>query len=300
MKKSLYLIPTLLLLAACQQAELERPSSQEPKDPAETPQTWNLTIRATRGDSQTKALALEEGVSLHSYWKDTEKVQVYKDGVHMGYLDVTPDAGEEPSTATLSGGSINGDLAQDDELTLLFPRHQWSYTGQKGTLTGSGSVEDSFAYAMATVTVESVSGTSVTTTPASFTNGQSIYRISFKAGESYIDPVEFTVSTSAGKLVKSLQWENNAWTPTYDKITVIPSAAASDHFYYMALRNESTIDDTYSFVITGADQALYLGSFNLPASALEIPRFISAKNFAIAQPSFAPAFGDTDNASDVY
>ena len=300
MKKRLYLIPTLALLAACQQVETESASSNEPKVPAETPETWSLTIRATRGDAQTKALALEEGVSLHTYWKDTEKVQVFKDGVHMGYLDVTPDEGEEPASATLSGGSINGDLAQDDELTLILPRNVWNYTGQKGTLTGSSSVEDSFAYATATVTVEAVSGTSVTTTPASFTNGQSIYRMGFKAGESYIDPVEFTVSTSVGKLVQSLQWENSAWTPTYGKLTVIPTAATSDHYYYMALRNESTDDDTYNFVVIGADQALYLSSIALPASALEIPRFISARNIAAVQPSFAPAYGYTSNVSDIY
>ena len=301
MKKKLYIIPAMLLVAACQPAALDNPSANETKEPADTPQTWSLTIRASREGVATKALDLEEEVRLHTYWKSTEQVQVYKDGILMGYLEVTADEGEKPSTATLSGGNITGPLAENDELTLLIPRSVWDYTEQKGVLTGGTlSVEDLFAYASATVTVETVIGSYATTSPASFTNGQSIYRFGFMAGGSYIDPLGFTVSASAGKLVQSLAWEGGAWQPAYGNLTVSPTAAASDHFYYMALRNDNTETDTYSFVVTSSDYALYLGSKEIPASVLDIPRFISAKNIPLTQPDFSRAFGNTDSSSDVY
>ena len=171
-------------------------------------------------------------------------------------------------------------------LTLLFPSEEWSYTGQTGTLT---SIEAGYDYATATVTISEIIGNQVTATAASFANQQSVYRFGFKDGETYIDPKSFSISASGGKIVQSMSY-SGGWTPAFGDITVTPASAAGDHFYYVSLQNQSTANDTYSFVITGSDDALYLASKAIPASVLDVPgKFISAKSVSATKPSFAPA-----------
>ena len=296
MKAKLFIIPAILLAAACQQMENEAPFDKE----AVTGEAvYTITVQASKGEGETKALDLVAGTPdrLNAYWTSTEKVKVYKEGILLGTLDVIPDAGEKPASATLSGSITTTGLAANDELTLRIPREDWDYTGQTGTLAG---IESDYDYAAATVTVATVDEVnhSVTTIGrAVFENQQSIYRFGFKAGGEYFDPKAFTVSAAGGKLVQSMSWNSSDWAPLYGSIGVTPASAPGDHFYYVSLRNDQTTDDTYSFIITGSDDALYMGSKTIPASVLDTPgKFISAKSITISKPSFAPASGTTENA----
>lgn len=299
MKTKRLLIPLILLAIACEK-ETENPApATTPEVLQEAPDSlFTLTIQATKGEADTKALDLtNDGATLNVYWKDTEKVKVYQDGTLLGTLDVTPDAGEKPTSATLSGDITTTGLAEGNTLTLMIPRETWSYTGQTGTLTGTGSIEDTYDYAMATVTVASINGSSVTTSDASFANQQSVYRFGFKVGGSYIDPKAFTVSAAGGLLVQSLSYEGGAWTPQLGPLTITPASAPADHFFYVALRNGSTAADTYNFILTGSDDKLYMASKGIPASVLDAPgKFISAKNITAVQPAFSPTDATTDTA----
>jgi len=300
--KTRHIIPAILLvLAACQQMELEQPTPETtPEVQQEAPDSlFTLTIQATKGEAETKALDLtNEGATLNAYWKNTEKVKVYKGGTLLGTLDVTPGAGEKPTKATLSGSITTTGLAEGNELTLLIPRETWSYTDQNGTLTGTGSIEDTYDYATATVTIASINGSTVTTTGnASFANQQSVYRFGFKLDGSYIDPKDFTVSAAGGRLVQSLSYEGGTWTPLLGPLTITPASAPADHFYYVALRNGSTAADTYTFVLTGTSDQLYMASKGIPNTVLDAPgKFISAKNVTAVQPDFSPIDATTDTA----
>ena len=300
MKARHLFIPAILLVASCQ-VELVAPDYEEERPEAVTTpadSVWTLTIQATKGEPDTKALDLvNDGTRLNAYWKDTETVTVYKDGTLLGTLNVVPDSGEKPTTATLTGPITTGGLSVSDELYLLFPNGTWNYIGQNGALTGSGSIEDTYAYASATVTVSAINGAAVTTTKANFANQESIYRFGFKVSGDYIDPKSFTVSAAGGKLVQSMSWNGSAWAPLYGNIGVTPASAPGDHFYYVSLRNDQTTDDTYNFTITGSDDALYMASKNIPNSVLDAPgKFISAKNITATKPDFSPAGGTTDTA----
>ena len=288
MKARHFIIPVILLAAACQVEQPVDPShAEEILEAAVADSVFTLTIPASKGEPDTKALDLvNDGKTLNFYWKNTETVKVYKDGTLVGPLAVTPGEGEKPTSATLGGDITVAGLAQGDQLTLVFPSEEWSYTGQTGTLA---SIEAGYDYATATVTISDIIGNQVTATTASFANQQSVYRFGFKDGETYIDPKSFSISASGGKIVQSMSY-SDGWTPAFGDITVTPASAAGDHFYYVSLQNQTTANDTYNFVITGSDDALYLASKAIPASVLDVPgKFISAKSGSATKPSFAPA-----------
>lgn len=287
----------LLLAAACQkEADFVNPAEK----PAEGNKQATLTLQATKGEAETKALSLVPGTPDHldAYWKNTEKVKVYKAGTLLGTLDVTPAAGVKPTSATLSGSISTNGLAVNDVLTLMIPREIVDYSGQVGTLA---SIETSYDYATASITVASKNGNAITTTGgANFQNQQSIYRFGFKVGNGYINPKTFSVSAAGGLLVQSMSWSAGAWKPAFGILTVTPVSSPGDHFYYVSLRNDNTAADTYSFVITGQDDALYLATKAIPADALSAPgKFISAKSITTTKANFAATSGDISNPSEV-
>ena len=299
MKAIPIIIPVILLAAACQRMENATPDRRENAETAGA--VYNLTIQAAKGDAQAKALDLvNDGATLNAYWKDSEKVRIYKDNTLLGTLDVIPAAGEKPAKATLSGPITTTGLAANDELILLFPRESWDYTGQAGTLAG---IEASCDYAVATVavaTVDDVNHTITATGPANFRNQQSIYRFGFKTGGNYFNPKSFTVSAAGGKLVRRMSWNGSAWAPDYDGITVTPASAPADNFYYVSLRNDQTTDDTYGFIITGSDDVLYMASQAIPGARLAAPgQFISARNVSATKSDFSPAGGGVNDPLEV-
>lgn len=305
MKTKHFIIPTaIILFAAC----VKEPIPEEIVDPTEektspTEVVYTVSIEATKGEAETKALDLvNNGKRLNTYWGNNEKAKVYKAGTPLGILDVIPNAGEKPTQATLSGSITTSGLAVNDELTLLIPRETWDYTGQNGLLTGSGSIEEKNAYAIATVSVTAIDGNggAVSTTNATFHNQQSIYRFGFELSGNYIDPKSFTVSAAGGKLVQTMSWVGSEWTPAYGSISVTSPSAPADHFFYVSIRNDQTTEDTYNFVITGSDDALYMATKTIPATVLDVTgKFISAKSITVTQPSFAPASGAITDSNDV-
>ena len=305
--KSRFLFPVLVLaFAACSTLE-EIPTPTPPSEdeaeeadvvePSDEP-SFILTVKASKGEPETKALDLSgDGHTLNAYWTSTETVRVYKAGALVGSLNVAPDAGEKPVTATLSGPVIITGIAPGDGLTLMIPRQNWDYSGQDGTIAGIGS---SFSYALASVTVDTVDNqnyTVSTTSGATFENQQSVYRLGFKDGGDYIDPNTIVISAANGGLVQSVSWSGSAWTPAFGEVNVTAASAPADHFYYVALRNDNTVEDTYGFLITTFDSKLYMATKVIPASVLDVTgKFISAKSISAVQPSFTTAEGTADTA----
>ena len=280
MKARLCFLPALLILAAaCQKEE---------KTVTPTVPHFTLTLNASKVSDETKALDLtNEGATLDAYWTSTEKVQVIKDGALMGTLDVTPDEGEKPVTAMLGGSIAPTNLSVGQKLLLMLPRSSWDYTGQDGTL---GTLSSTYDYATATVTVAGIEAGAVTTTGgANFENQQSVYRFGFKAGDVYFDPKSFVVNAAGGKLVQRMSFAGTDWTPAYGGVEVTAPISPADHYYYVSLRNESTAEETYSFVVTASDNSLYLGSKTIQSIAMDVPgKFISAKSVALTQAILAP------------
>ena len=292
MKKTILIAAALFAVLAwtgCRKIDEE---IVEPEVVPEQPAgSYTLTIEATKG-ADTKALELS-GSTLNAYWVTGEKVAVYADGAYKGLLSATVNPSDN-TKATLSGTLDNADgIVANAVLTLLFPRADWDYTGQDGTdPSASGTLATKYDYATASVTVDSVSGSDITTTgTASFVNEQSMYRFGFKvggAGEN-IAIKSFIVSSTNNTLVCSRSWSAGAWTDTFSSITV--TAAGTPTLPFASLRNTrvgSGNGDTYSFSVIGSDDALYLGSKDIPSSAMDTHgKFISATGISVTKSDLA-------------
>lgn len=297
MKARFFIIPAIVLSAvACKQLEPEAPVVV----PEETTEagTWSITIQASKA-VDTKALYLDtsgEKDVLNAYWLETEKVFVYSNSeTYVGILDVIPDAGDKPTTATLSGTITAGTetIYMGDQIILKIPRPEWDYTGQVGTLA---SIQSNYDYAIAYVEVlaKDDENKTITTAAATFQNCQSIYRFSFKSGTSALSIKDLTISSAGNRIATSKDF--SGFTTSWGSLTVTPAAATSDPLY-VAISNGDMTDDTYNFIITGEDNALYSASKPIPARVLQADgKFISAKDITATQSDFGPSGETTTNA----
>ena len=144
------------------------------------------------------------------------------------------------------------------------------------------------------MTVDAIDEDSVTTTAADFRNEQSIYRFSFKNGSNALSVKDFTVSAVGGNLVQSRTLSGSDWTSVKGALVVKPVAATTDPLY-VSLRNETTADDTYSFVVTSDNNALYMATKTIPAAALATPGKFVSGTITVTQPDFSPSSGEISN-----
>ena len=161
MKNRIYLFLSCAVLFSCAK-EKELPVQTE-QPVQEGVKNYTLTVEAGK---ETKALDID-GTALKASWATGDTVRVYKGVAFLGNIFAQADG---PST-TLSG-TVSGEIAKDDELTLKFLSPD--YTHQDGTIA---YIADHCDYAVASVTVTNVEEASATTTPASFTNQQAIVKL---------------------------------------------------------------------------------------------------------------------------
>ena len=194
MKKFFPLIFFVLLVSCAKETE---PAMQTEQPAQEKMKTYTLTVTAGKGERpDTKALNLN-GNTLEATWAKGETVSVYKADALLGTLTA-----QSAGKSTTLSGEISGEIKKDDELTLKFLSPD--YASQDGTIDYIAAHCD---YAVATVTVTDVAGTTVTTTSAQFENQQAI--------------VSFNLNVSAKPLIVNV--------PNLS-ITVTPSDARANLF----------------------------------------------------------------------
>lgn len=297
--KARFLILSLVLLAACQQVERDYDYQNTTVEGNRSSDSACLTVKAIKM-VDTKALDLIDGNNgkrLNAYWTDTEKVNVFRNGTCIGALTVVPAAGDKPRIATLSGPLSVSGLEEGNVLTLLIPGRadkKWDYTGQNGVLTGASSIEDSFDYATATVTIDKIVGTTVTTTAdAQFENQQSIYRLDFNKSVKW-----FSVSSNRNKLVTSRSYDNG-WTSAYGCLSVsLGTASASP---YLSLRNENPTEaDTYTFFVRDYNNNLLTGTKEITSDKLGNGQFLAPSVDLNAFSVDTQASGNISNTQDIF
>ena len=201
--------------------------------------TYSLTINASKGEDDTRALSLD-GTKLNATWTVDEAVTVYNN-TKSAELSGTLKAKKAGSSTTLSG-SLSGSIEVDDVLTLKFCSDN-NYHSQGGTLDYIASHCD---YATATVTVAAISGgnISIKESAASFKNQQAIVKFTLK------DKADGTTALNATSLVVTV-----GSSTTY---TVTPTATASDLFVAIpGISGENVTlsakvgSDTYTYNKTG-------------------------------------------------
>lgn len=189
-------------LASCQK---EMTPAVAPEQPSA--KTYTLTVDATKGED-TKALSLD-GQVLNVKWAATDQVSVFAgdwSGDPMGTLTA---AASETGSTTLTGAVTGANIG--DNLNFLFPRAEWNYTGQKGILlSDENSIEKKYDYAAATVTVNEVDGTTITTDAANFTSQQAIVKFRLTDGTDPIAVNSLKIAASSNKLVTNKSYRGGS------------------------------------------------------------------------------------------
>ena len=149
-----------------------------------------MTVHATKGgDASTRAFSLD-GSTLNATWTEGDKVEVWSsDGKTVKYGTLT--AKNSGATTTLTG-EIDFPTAISTGLSLQLKYLSNDYSKQTGTLD---YIANNCDYATARVTVNSISGSEITTTAATFQNQQAVIKFTVKDFDgSTLNPSAFTVS----------------------------------------------------------------------------------------------------------
>lgn len=228
-----------------------------------------LTLNADKsnyfdaGESGTRALSLSDDKNtITTSWVATEVVTVYKDNwkTKIGELNPKPDkvpASSSPQRTKLEGFITYNNLKAGDALNLIFPRPDWSYTGQKGTIE---DISSNFDYITTTISVVYIDPTNqdnpVYSTTALFGKAhQSIVRFTLlKPDGGDLEVQELSITTAGNQLVKKCSLDGTAT----DKggALVITSTTATNVFY-VAIRNDNEGADEYTLTVKDSAGKIY-------------------------------------------
>lgn len=207
----------------------------------EQPEQVTYTLSVEVPDGATKALSLD-GKTLNAVWASTDVVTVYNSSnTSIGTLKPQSSG----SASTVLKGDVTGSLSAGASLRLLTPKSSWLYSNQDGTFS---TVSSKYSFATATISVSSVSGSKVTTTPATFEHQQALVKFTLVDDSTTpvpIKPDELTISSTSGKIVRSV---SDALSTLTGSLTVVPKD--DTNVLYVAIRNDSGATDTYSLTAT--------------------------------------------------
>ena len=214
--------------------------SSDNDERADAPRFYNVTLTASMGDAETRALSEGTGnVITATFAKNDEVVVVKANGTSVGTLRAESGG---TSTTTLSG-TISGTFTENEVLTLRYRSATANYDGQVGTLAGIATGQD---YAEGTLKVINPSTNPLTfeSNSVTLTAKQSITKFTFKDVSNNADVSVKTFGIAAVGLVQNIAANG---TPTIGAVTGTLGTAASD--VYIALRNNSDIKQTYAFTV---------------------------------------------------
>ena len=232
---------TMLAFTACSSDNDER---------ADAPRFYNVTLTASMGDAETRALSVDGNVITATFAKNDEVVVVKANGTSVGTLRAESGG---TSTTTLSG-TISGTFTENEVLTLRYHSATANYDGQDGTLDGIATGQD---YAEGTLKVINPSTNPLTfeSNSVTLTAKQSITKFTFTDGTNAINVKDFRII--AAGLVQSIA-TNGA--ETLGTVTGTLTAASSD--VYVALRNNSGDKKTYTFIVKDNAGNWHVGTKN--------------------------------------
>lgn len=217
-----------------------------------TPQFWHVTLTASMGDADTRALSEGANNIINaSFAENDEVVVVDADGSTIVGTLKAQSAG---ASTTLSGTLDASTLTDGEVVTVRYRSATANYDGQVGTLDGIATNQD---YAEGTLTVKTASALEFTSTHVSLAAKQSITKFSFKNASTNAEISVKTFGIAAVGLVQSIAKNGDQ---TVGAVTGTLGTASSD--VYIALRNKTGEKQTYSFTIQDNASNWYTGTKN--------------------------------------
>lgn len=247
--------------------------------PLSSNRTWNASLMASKLDIQienledstdnaddaTRSLFVggQSGTNFIKLWDNSDVVQVYKAGTYVGTL-IPDNKGNQRSTLS---GTLTGDFAVGDELTLYMPSGDLDYTGQDGTI---GTMSSYFDYMKTTAKVASVEDGKVTTDAIKFESVQAYLLLRFKDEDGKLLHIkEVQITTKNAKLVTQQPMNGTAsYTGTLTIITPHVSNQIDDYptEVYVAIKNDYTKKETHAFTVIATDGKTYKSISNMSAT----------------------------------
>lgn len=212
--------------------------SSDNDERADAPRFYNVTLTASMGDAETRALSVDGNV-ITATFAAGDKVKVVKsDGTEVGELTANT-----AGASTTLDGNISGTFSENEVLTFRYRSATANYDGQVGTLAGIADNQD---YAEGTLKVIDPNTNPLTfeSNSVTLTAKQSITKFTFKDASTDAAVSVKTFGIAAVGLVQNIAANG---TPTIGAVTGTLSTAASD--VYIALRNNSDIKQTYAFTV---------------------------------------------------
>ena len=228
----------LLALTACSSNQNEGTSDSH---------LWHVTLNASMGDA-TRALSEGAGNVLTASFAEGDVVEVIDaDGSTIVGTLTAKTAG----TSTTLAGTLDAKTLTDGEVVKLHYRSATAnYDGQYGTLSGIAANQD---YAVGTLTVKTRDPLTFESNSVTLDAQQSITKFSFTDGIN--DVSVHTFGIAAAGLVQSITTNGTETVGAVTGTLSTPSAQV-----YVALRNNSNVQQTYSFYIQDGSGNWYTGT----------------------------------------
>lgn len=264
MRKTCYTSWAVLLLTGLIGLSCSRLVEIPQNEAAETPEKtlYTLVIKADKGAS-TKALE-DMGTTLKSTWTAGDAVTVYGPGNQiLGTLTA--------STGGSSSTTLEGDLTEAPEVgdVLTLKLRSDSYLTQKGTLDYIAANCD---YALATATVETVSGKQITTTTASFVSQQAIVKLTIQdAGGNALAVSQLLLNNGGSTFTVTLDSAGSTVyvaLPAISNQTVTLSATAGTSYYDLSKGNV-TFENGKFYTITARLKKQPVSSITMDGGAVK-------------------------------
>ncbi len=212
--------------------------SSDNDERADAPRFYNVTLTASMGDAETRALSENGNVITATFAENDVVVVVDADGVTIVGTLKAQTAG---ASTTLSGDLDASTLTNGEEVTLRYRSATANYDGQLGTLAGIAANQD---YEEGTLTVTSTDPLTFESNSVTLSAKQSITKFTFKDASTDAAVSVKTFGIAAVGLVQSIAANG---TETAGAVTGTLGTAASD--VYIALRNNTDAKQTYAFTV---------------------------------------------------
>lgn len=206
---------------------------------------WHVTLTVSMGDATNRALSAV-GNTITASFVAGDVVEV----VRANGSSVGPLTAKTTGASTTLEGNISGTFAADEVLKLRYRSATANYDGQEGTLPGIAAGQD---YAEGTLTVKTADPLTFESNSITLAPQQSITKFTFKDESSDISVKTFGIAATG--LVQSIAANG---TETVGAVTGTLATAKTE--VYVALRNTSTSQQTYSFYIQDDDGNWYKGT----------------------------------------
>ena len=210
--------------------------SSDNDERADAPRFYNVTLTASMGDAETRALSVDGNVITATFAKNDEVVVVDADGSTIVGTLKAQSAGE---STTLSGTLDAKTLEVNEVVKFRYRSATANYDGQVGTLAGIADNQD---YAEGTLTVSTTEPLTFESNSVTLSAKQSITKFTFKNGTNPVSVKSFGIAAIG--LVQSIATNG---IETVGAVTGTLSTASSD--VYVALRNNTDAKQTYAFTI---------------------------------------------------